>query len=157
MLTRKQSHAFVKMHWVYKGKKSSEVAGAGKKNTSLVPPIFLSSLCKPTCEMWMWRLSLNLQKVSKITQKGYHARTRMACAEAGPQHLGTSEVIFVSWWGGCWGVAGPSPAAGPTVISWWMSVQLFYYEREWIFPYVCSKICYYKFYVLYKYWFVCSF
>lgn len=123
--------------------------------TSSVPPTFLSSLCKPTLGMWIWRQSLNLQKVSKITEKGYNARTRMGCTEADPQCLRTVR-SFVSW-GGYWGVAGPSPAAGPTVISWWMSVQLFYYEREWIFPYVYSKICYYKFYVLYKYWFVCSF
>lgn len=34
-----------------------------------------------------------------------------------------------------------------------MSVQLFYYDREYdfFFPYVYSKICYYKFYILYKY------
>lgn len=30
-------------------------------------------------------------------------------------------------------------------------------ENNFFFPYVYSKIHYYKFYVLYKYWFVCSF
>lgn len=65
----------------------------------------------------------------------------------------------LSYMGSCCGVAGPLPAAGPTVVSWWMSVQLFYWERIWLFPYVYvySKICYYELYVLYKYWFVCSF
>lgn len=97
-----------------------------------VPPTVLSSLCKPALGMWMWKNSVCLKEVSNTTQKGCNARTSMGCIEWGPQFLGTLQSL-VSQWGGYWGVAGPSPAAGPTVISWWMSVQLFNYEREYDF------------------------
>lgn len=124
----------------------------------LSTPYFLSSWCKPPLGIWMWNSSSCLKKDRVITQKGCNANLRMGCIGWDPQCLGTRRSL-VSQWGGYWGVAGPSPAAGPTVISWWMSVQLFYYEREYdfFFPYVYSKICYYKFYVLYKYLFVYSF
>ena len=131
------------------------------------PPLFLSSWCKPTEGMWMWGEEKTHKKTVCVWRESVRSPKKKK-----------KNVMPEREWGVCNRVPGVGDLAitclvvgrllrgsgWPTPRSWSNShilvnvcSALLLWKKMTLFPYVYSKICYYKFYVLYKYWFVCSF